>query len=128
VEAGLEAIMTAHIMLPQIDAERPVTLSRVLLRGLLRESMGFDGVVMTDGISMGAISGNYGLSETLAEAFNAGVDIVLVHSRYDVVEVLDTVEQLLEAGRIDEAAMSRSLHRILRLKARYGLLADTVVD
>ena len=118
---GLEAIMTAHILFPQIDSEHPVTLSKIFITNILRRSLGFDGVVMTDGLAMGALAG-YELEETLALSLNAGVDLLLVHNKYDIRELNETIEKLILEGRIDPKGFEESLLRVLNLKAKMGLL------
>ena len=113
--------MTAHILFPQIDSEHPVTLSKIFITNILRRSLGFDGVVMTDGLAMGALAG-YELEETLALSLNAGVDLLLVHNKYDIRELNETIEKLILEGRIDPKGFEESLLRVLNLKAKMGLL------
>jgi len=122
VEAGAEALMTAHVLFPRLDPEYPATLSARILRGLLRERLGFDGVIVSDGMAMGALSRHFSVSDSLALMFQAGLDLVLVHSRYDLVELKLETLRLLHSGRISEAQIEEGAERVLRLKARYGLL------
>ena len=77
IEAGVRAIMTAHVVIPRHDAELPATMSRTVLTGLLRERLGFQGLIVTDGIDMGAISARYGTAEGTVRAIGAGVDQLL---------------------------------------------------
>ncbi len=122
VDAGVDVIMTAHILFRSIDAQLPVTLSPVFIKDLLRDEMGFEGVVMTDGLEMGAISRNFGVRETLELTLRAGVDLVLLYSSYDYVEMVDMVEEMVNRGVLPEALIDEGAARVLELKARYGLV------
>jgi beta-N-acetylhexosaminidase len=122
IDDGAEALMTAHILFPRLDPRLPVTLSPAILRNLLRRRFGFSGVVISDGLSMGAIAGSFPLRETLKLLFQAGVDLILVHDRYDVFELKREVLALLEEGSIREAWIDEGVRRVLELKNRYGLL------
>jgi len=122
VEAGVPTIMTAHILFPGIDDQWPVTISPAFIRGVLRTDLDFSGVVISDGLAMGALADNYDLDETLHRAIRYGVDIILVHSQYDLVDLIDRVERFLTEGTLSPADIDRGTRRVLTLKARYGLL------
>lgn len=122
VEEGVPAIMTAHILFPRIDGEWPVTISPTFLRGILRTDLAFHGVVISDGLAMGALADNYELDETLRRALRYGVDIILVHSEYDLIDLIDRVEGFISEGLLTPADIDRGTRRVLTLKARYGLL------
>ena len=121
IESGVEVIMTAHILFESIDPFYPVTLSRVFLTSILREQMGFTGVVMSDGLEMGAIRDNYDLTQTLIRLFRHDVDLILLFSSYDVVDLVDRVEDLIRVGEITEDDVNRGVRRVLRLKIQNGL-------
>ncbi len=123
IHSGAEALMTAHLFMPQIDPVYPVTLSKRILGDLLREELGFDGLVISDGVSMRAIADNYSLEETLILLFQAGVDMILVHSRYDALELIEMVVELHRSGAISEHDINRGVERILRIKTGHGLIA-----
>lgn len=122
VEAGVPAIMTAHILYEEVDPEYPATLSPRFIRGVLREELGFDGVVITDGFSMGALTEAYSRVEALRQSFLAGVDLILIHARYEYREVYREAVELLKTGAISEALIREGARRVLLLKARLGLL------
>ncbi|MFO8064386.1 MAG: glycoside hydrolase family 3 N-terminal domain-containing protein [Spirochaetia bacterium] len=128
VDYGAEAIMTAHLLLPPLDDEHPATLSRPIIDGLLREEMGFRGVVISDGFAMGAISQNYGVEEAIELSIDAGVDIILTHARYDVAELIETTVDLVESGRVSHSSLVAGTRRILELKVRHGLLGTSSTD
>ena len=122
INHGAEALMTAHILFTEIDPEYPVTLSHRILTGILRGHYGFQGVVIADGMAMGALSDNYSVTETLRLFFKAGVDLILIHSSYDLLELKKEVYRLYKEGQITEKEIDAGVERILRLKAKYALL------
>jgi beta-N-acetylhexosaminidase len=121
VEEGVDAVMTAHVAVPRILGPDgpPATLSPYFLTELLRDDMGFQGLVLTDAMSMGAITEGYGVGESAVLAMEAGADILLGVG--DVWETLEAVEDAVERGRITRARLDRSVRRILEMKARVGL-------
>ncbi len=126
IDAGVPALMTAHLLFQNIDPFFPVTLSRVFLHEMLREELGFEGVLITDGLEMWAIRDHYDTETTLVRLFRYDVDLILLYSEYDVVELVDLVEKLILSGRITEDDVNRGVRRVLRLKMEYGLLAPTI--
>jgi beta-N-acetylhexosaminidase len=122
IENGAEAVMTAHVLFSRIDPDYPVTLSERILRGMLRNQFGFQGVVVSDGLSMGALSYYYELTETLRLLFKSGVDLILVHSKYDIDDLKSRVYDLYTRGEITKDEIDEGVERILRLKLKYGLL------
>jgi beta-N-acetylhexosaminidase len=122
IRHGVDAIMTAHILYPQIDPDFPVTLSAIFLRGLLRERLGFEGVIISDDIEMGALRSHYSPEEIVKYGINAGVDILLGYGSVDVLKLIDEVHTMVEAGEIDPEVIDEGARRVLRLKWKYGLL------
>ncbi|MEV6736695.1 glycoside hydrolase family 3 protein [Streptomyces sp. NPDC051104] len=126
VRAGIDAVMTAHIMVPALDdSGDPATLSRPIVTGILREELGYDGVVVTDSLGMEGVRQKYGDDRVPVLALKAGVDQLLNPPNLDLAwkAVLDAVR----AGELTEARLDESLLRILRLKARLGLLEQPYV-
>jgi beta-N-acetylhexosaminidase len=122
-EAEVPAVMTAHIVYPALDPDRPATLSRPILTGLLREEWGYEGVVITDSMGMQAIDANYGRGEAAVMALEAGADMVMALGRRSVQEAtLEAVEAALSAGRVNPAA---SLERLSRLARTYPSTAGS---
>ncbi|MFW6229035.1 MAG: glycoside hydrolase family 3 N-terminal domain-containing protein [Alkalispirochaeta sp.] len=128
VEAGVPAIMTAHILFPAIDPDFPVTISDVFLREILRDELGFEGVVVSDGLSMGALADNYDTDLVLERALTLDVDLILLHDRYDYLAIIDRVERLIADGRVSVSDVERGALRVLRLKERFGLLRHAGYD
>ncbi|HEB29466.1 MAG TPA: hypothetical protein ENI15_01135, partial [Spirochaetes bacterium] len=122
IESGVDVVMTAHVIFRKIDPDYPGTLSKKILRGILRDQFGFQGVIISDGLSMGAISNNYEITDTLRLLFKAGVDLILVHSKYDIVDLKKRVIVLYEQGEITEEEIDEGVERILRLKLKSGLI------
>ncbi|UPK42083.1 beta-N-acetylhexosaminidase [Paenibacillus pabuli] len=130
VEAGVDAIMTAHVIFPAIEPEPiPATLSRKVLTGLLREEMGFDGIIITDCLEMHAISKPYGVAEAAVRAVEAGADLILVsHTLQDQVSAVEAVVEAVRTGRIEAATINKALERIISWKtARCGQWQKTFV-
>ncbi len=120
VDVGVPAIMTAHIVFPALDADRPATLSRSILTGLLRGRWGYDGVIITDSMGMQAIDGHYGRGPAAVMALQAGADLVMALGRREVqLQTLEAVQAALDAGKYDPApALSRLEQLAQRFPAR----------
>ncbi|MFC4077028.1 beta-N-acetylhexosaminidase [Salinithrix halophila] len=121
IREGVDAVMSAHITFPSIDDTPglPGTLSKKVLTGLLREKLGYDGVIMTDDMEMGAIVENFGSAEAAVRAVKAGADIVLVcHDLTRQQQSIHAVIDAVKKGEISEKRIDHSLQRILRLKAK----------
>lgn len=127
IDAGAPAVMVGHILMTQIDPDKPATLSSEVVTGLLREELGFDGVVFTDDLTMGAVTQNYGLGEAAVLAVEAGCDVLLVcHEAGSVDQVYTALLDAVDTGRITEDRLDQSVRRILTLKQDYGLTSDPV--
>ncbi|HET6568860.1 MAG TPA: beta-N-acetylhexosaminidase [Rhodothermales bacterium] len=120
VRADIPAIMTAHLVYPALDSTYPATLSRAILTDLLRESWGYDGVVITDSMSMQAISDRYGRGDAALRALHAGADMVLaMGSREEQLETLDALSHAIRQRDLAEEKVETSLGRIGGLAARF---------
>ncbi|MEU1412955.1 glycoside hydrolase family 3 protein [Streptomyces sp. NPDC005731] len=127
IRAGIDAIMTAHIMVPALDdSGDPATLSHPILTGILREELGYDGVVVTDSLGMEGVRQKYGDDRVPVLALKAGVDQLLNPPSLDV--AWNAVLQAVRSGELTEARLDESLLRILRLKAGLGLLERPFVS
>jgi beta-N-acetylhexosaminidase len=123
IDRGVAAIMTAHIVVPALDPSgRPATLSRPILTGLLRERLGFDGVIVTDALDMAGVRQMFGDERVPIEALKAGADMLLMPPAPDL--QYNAVLNAVRSGELSEARIDRSLYRILRLKSRLGLFSD----
>jgi beta-N-acetylhexosaminidase len=112
-------IMTAHILLPLVDPDRPASISPVVLQEILRRQMRFDGVILADDLGMGAIAKRYGPGESVVKTLEAGSDIaMLCHDSTVVPEAINAVAQSLRDGRFESAHWSASSTRFARLRER----------
>ena len=127
IDQGTPCVMVAHILMTRIDADLPASLSPKVVDGLLRQEMGFDGVVCTDDLTMGAISNTYGMGEAAVLAVEAGCDLLLVcHEADNLTAARDALLSAVDAGRISMERLDESVYRILSLKQEYGLANDPV--
>jgi beta-glucosidase-like glycosyl hydrolase len=128
IEAGVQAIMTAHLQLPALDPtpDTPATLSPLIITGLLREEIGFDGLIVTDAMGMGGVTTLYSPEEAALKAVQAGVDIILLPPKPD--DVIESLIQAVRNDQISEARINISVKRILEAKARLGLHKKRLVD
>ncbi|MFI1529970.1 glycoside hydrolase family 3 protein [Streptomyces griseus] len=127
VRARIDSIMTAHIVVPALDpSEDPATLSRPILTGILREELGYDGVVVTDSLGMEGVRTKYGDDRVPILALLAGVDQLLNPPNLSV--AWNAVLAAVRGGEISEARVDESILRILRLKDRLGLFRDPFVS
>lgn len=118
IEAGADLIMTAHIAAPNVTgSDIPSTMSYTMLTEKLRGEMGYQGLIITDALSMGAIREKYSSSEACILCVEAGVDLLLMP--YDYFEAFDGLVQAVESGRIPESRIDESVRRILQFKAAH---------
>ncbi|MET7363837.1 glycoside hydrolase family 3 protein [Streptomyces sp. NPDC005562] len=121
IAAGVDSVMTAHIVVPALDPSGdPATLSRPILTGILREELGFDGVISTDSLAMRGVRTKYGDDRVAVLALKAGVDQLLNPPRPDV--AWNAVLQAVADGELTEERIDESVLRVLRMKADAGLL------
>lgn len=129
IASGVSGVMTAHIAFPALVGDSvPATLNPPILSGLLRDSLGFRGLVVTDALDMGAIVDGYGAAEAPLLALEAGADLLLQMPPDDVGVGIDAIVAAVRSGRIDEARVDRSVRRVLEAKAGLGLHRERQVD
>jgi beta-N-acetylhexosaminidase len=121
IEAGVSAVMVSHLMVPALDPTPglPATLSPAILTGLLRNEMGFRGLIVTDALEMGGVTNAYSPTEAALQAILAGVDMVLLPLEPET--VVPFLRQAVRTGRIPAARVNESVRRILTAKACLGL-------
>jgi beta-N-acetylhexosaminidase len=114
------AVMTAHIVYPQLDADYPATMSKAILTGILRDEWNYEGVVITDGMDMHAIAGHYGVGRAAVLALQAGADLVMaLGTRETQKETLDTITAAILDGSLPLASLQRKLERVRKLTVAY---------
>ncbi|MEE1013840.1 MAG: glycoside hydrolase family 3 N-terminal domain-containing protein [Clostridia bacterium] len=119
IEAGADFIMCAHINVPAVD-NLPATLSKTLVTDILRNELGFHGVIITDAMEMNAIAGFYSPEESAVLAINAGCDMILCPS--DMVRAAEGILSAIQKGELTEARIDESVLRILTVKEKNGIL------
>ncbi|MFD3313244.1 glycoside hydrolase family 3 protein [Streptomyces sp. NPDC058694] len=119
IEAGTRAVMSAHILVPALDPVHPATLSRRILTGLLREELGYDGLIVTDGIEMQAISATYGIERGSVLAIAAGADAICVGGGLSdeptVLRLRDALVAAVRAGELPEERLADAAARVRAL-------------
>ncbi|KZV99742.1 glycoside hydrolase [Exidia glandulosa HHB12029] len=131
MKAGvLPTIMTGHMALPLVtESDVPCSLSRVITTEILRDELGFDGVVVTDCLEMDAVSAIYGCADGSVRALEAGADIVMICHRLDrQVAGIEAAYSALKSGRLSPDELSRSGQRIAALKDKFAGSWDAVLD
>ena len=124
VEAGVPMVMAGHLLYPAVDAERPASLSPEWM-GLLREDLGFEGVVVTDDLAMAGATGGESPARAAVAAVEAGADLLLLSSPPQrQADAIDAVVAAVRSGEIPREQVRASVERVLRVKARYPLHGD----
>lgn len=126
IQSGqVDAVMTAHIVNGQLDASLlPATLSKKIMTGILREQLGFQGVIFSDDMQMKAISEQYSLEESILKAMEAGVDVLMFSNNipgvkaYEPENIHSIIRKLVESGKISEQQIDASFKRVLALKMK----------
>ncbi|GAA2223471.1 glycoside hydrolase family 3 protein [Streptomyces indiaensis] len=119
IAAGTRAVMSAHILVPALDPDRPATLSRRILTGLLRDELGYDGLIVTDGMEMRAIAGTYGIERGSVLAVAAGADAICVGGGLaddeTVLRLRDALVGAVRAGELPEERLAEAGDRVRAL-------------
>ncbi len=128
IEAGVGAVMVAHLVVPALDPTPglPATLSFAIQTGFLRQTLGFQGLIVTDAMDMGGVTNAYAPAEAALKAIQAGADIVLLPPEPEI--VLDALKKAAREGVLPAERIDASVRRILEAKARLGLHRNKFVD
>lgn len=125
INAGVDLIMTSHIRYPQLDAESPATLSSTILNKVLRQDMGFDGIIISDSMNMGAIVNHYDPSDAAVKAMRAGITMIMLseehydHSDSYLDKQFAMIHGVIDAvtrGELDESIIDEAVLRVVRFK------------
>jgi beta-glucosidase-like glycosyl hydrolase len=129
IAAGVATIMTAHILLPKIDAEHPASLSRTMLTDNLRTRMKFGGLILADDLGMGAVANRYPPAEAAVATFAAGTDIaMLCHDTSLIAPAIKTTAEALESGKLSSEEWKSAGTRINRVLAGLKWPKKTSLD
>lgn len=127
IKQGADSVMTGHLAVPQLtNDEIPATLNPKLSNELLRKELGFNGIIVTDAMEMGAIIKNYSAEKSVVMAVQAGADVVLLP--LDTANAIDSIEAAVKRGELTEERINESVQRILQAKYKLGLVANRFVD
>lgn len=128
IEANADSIMIGHILFPKIDEKNPATFSKNIINDVLREEVSFDGLIISDDMTMGAIMENYNVEDTVVEFFKAGGDIALVCYEKDIqLNLPRRIIEEIKSGNISEAEIDTKVYRILKIKEKYNI-SDKIID
>jgi beta-N-acetylhexosaminidase len=120
IQENVSAIMTSHAIYPSLDPQIPATLSPGVLGGLLRERMGFEGLIITDDLEMGAIAESWGAAEGAVASFEAGADILLIcEDQRHILEGIEILRKKLVHNEISMHRLQDSVARIMKAKGRF---------
>lgn len=129
IDEGLDAIMTAHIVVPSLDPSGdPATLSKPIITGILRQDLHYDGVVVTDALTMAGVREKYGDEDVPVRAIKAGVDMLLMPPPGKLDLQFNAVLEAVRSGEIKKQRLNEAVSRILRLKFERGLFDDPYVN
>jgi beta-N-acetylhexosaminidase len=118
INENVSGIMTSHAIYPALDSKRPATLSPVILIQLLRDQMGFKGLIITDDLEMGAIAKHWGIAEGAAAAFEAGADILLIcEDQKSVMGGIELLRRKLLRDEIPFRRLDQSNKKIMKVRA-----------
>ncbi|MBT2655602.1 beta-N-acetylhexosaminidase [Bacillus sp. ISL-18] len=122
IDNGADVVMVAHILLPKLDAHYPASMSKVIITDILRKQLNFNGVVITDDMTMKAIADHFNMGAAAVDSINAGSDIILVAHDYNkIVETITSIKNAVHNGVISEQRINDSVRRIIMLKRKYGI-------
>ncbi|WMJ86948.1 beta-N-acetylhexosaminidase [Anaerocolumna sp. MB42-C2] len=126
IKNGIPCIMTSHILFPKLEEKKlPATMSKSILTGLLRDKLGFQGVIITDCLEMGAIKDNYKTTEGAVKAVKAGAELLCIsHTPELVIKAIEKIEEAVLSGEIPMEQIDRAVDDILKLKEKYQIEAN----
>lgn len=128
IKKGVDGIMVAHILFPKLDSEYPSTLSNKIIEGLLRNELGFEGLIFSDDMTMGAIVENFSIEEAAVKFLKAGGDVLLIcHGYENHLKVIERIKEEILEGRLTEEEIDEKTYRIIKTKKKYGF-EDNIID
>jgi beta-N-acetylhexosaminidase len=129
IKNNVKSIMTAHIIVKALDSTNPATFSKNILTDLLRNQMGFNGIVVTDGLNMDAIDEFYNVDEAALNALNAGANVIMATGDYiEQIQILDGLFNALKNNKIDKEMLNNSYNRMMKLKEDTGIIDNPLIN
>jgi beta-N-acetylhexosaminidase len=122
IDNGADVVMVAHILLPNLDANFPSSMSKKIVTDLLRNQLQFGGVVITDDMTMKAITDHYNIGKAAVDSVSAGSDIILVAHDFNKIQTaISSIKKAVQNGEISEQRINDSVSRIITLKRKYHI-------
>jgi len=127
INAGAKMVMVGHLAIPGLDSTgTPSSHSKIISTDLLKHEMGFDGILVTDGLEMGSITKNFSVSEACIRAIEAGSDILLLPVSVD--KAINSIYDAVSSGRLSEERINQSVKKIWKMKMELGILENSTID
>lgn len=130
IENNVQGVMLSHVLYPAFDSKYPASMSKEIVTGLLKENLGFKGLIVTDSLTMGAISKLFKIEEVITHSANAGVDVLIFCGKADLEEqkhIYNTFVKLVKEGKIPSARIDESVQKILEFKKQYNIKKEILV-
>lgn len=122
LKESVDGIMIGHILFPKLDSQCPATLSREVITGLLREKLAYEGLIISDDMTMGAIIKNYAIEEAAVNFIKAGGDLLLIcHGYENHIKIIEKTKEEIHKGGITQEELDEKVYRILQIKEKYKL-------
>ena len=122
INIGLNAIMAAHVLYPQLDSENPASVSKKIINDILIDNLGFEGLIITDDMEMNGIKGLSRI-EACTKAINAGISMFIFRdTTKDIVELVNDIETAVKTGLIPEDKINTAVNKIFNIKEKYAIL------
>jgi beta-N-acetylhexosaminidase len=129
IEEKVPAIMVSHILMPQIDANNPASMSKTIITDILRKDLKFDGLIVTDDMTMGAVTNELDITTACINSINAGADLLLVcHGYHNEINVINAIKDAVNNGIISIDTINRSVYKILSLKENYKITDEKIKE
>lgn len=125
ISEGADVVMIAHLLMPKLDPDHPASFSKIIINDLLREELGYQDVIITDDMTMGAIAEHYEIGDAAVQFIQAGGNIVLIGHDYKKEKaVIEALTEAVDKGNITEEMLDERVYGILKLKQKYNLNDD----
>lgn len=129
IEEKVPAIMVSHILMPQIDSDNSASMSKTIITDILRKDLKFDGLIVTDDMTMGAVTNELDITTACINSINAGADLLLVCHGYDnEINVINAIKDAVNNGIISIDTINRSVYKILSLKENYKITDEKIEE
>ncbi|MCK8487584.1 beta-N-acetylhexosaminidase [Paenibacillus sp. MBLB2552] len=126
IQEGADVVMIAHLLMPKLDPEHPASFSKAVIDNLLRQELGYEGTIISDDMTMGAIVEHYDIADAAVQFIQAGGNIVLVGHDYEKEkQVIQALRDAVNSGKISVETLDERVYNVLKLKEKYALTNDS---